>query len=146
MDVLDRAYTKKLASGIRSITVNSTNDGLYFETNSGASFDIKLPEFHEHLNKAVLDKFSFDNTNNQLLYDGKPIIVDVRTYVEEITTTSSVWSVQHNLHTKWYELSINIIDSDNNIVFGDIDVSNSTNNLLVIKFNTPIAGKIIIKK
>ena len=67
-------------------------------------------------------------------------------YEEEITTVSNAWSIQHNLNTPWYELSINIIDSDNNIIFGDIDVGNSTNNLLVIKFNTPIAGKIIIRK
>ena len=67
-------------------------------------------------------------------------------YEEEITTPSNSWNIQHNLNTEWYKLFINIIDSDNNIVFGDIDVANSTNNLLVIKFNTPIAGKIIIKK
>lgn len=146
MDLITRSYAKKLASGIKSITVNSTNDGLYFVTNSGTSFDVKLPNFHSHSNLTILEKFSFDSTNNQLLYDGQPITGDVRTYVEEITTTSSTWSIQHNLNTPWYELSINIIDSDNNIVFGDIDVGNSTNNLLVVKFNTPLAGKIIIKK
>ena len=74
MDLITRAYAKKLASGIKSITVNSTNDGLLFITNSGTSFDVKLPGFHEHLNKAILDKFSYDSTNNLLLYDGKPIV------------------------------------------------------------------------
>ena len=74
MDVLDRNYAKKLASGIKSITVNSTNDGLYFVTNSGTSFDVKLPNFHSHSNLTILEKFSYDSTNNLLLYDGKPIV------------------------------------------------------------------------
>ena len=76
MDVLDRGYAKKLASGIKKIEINSTNDGLYFETNSGTSFNITLPGFHTHTNKAVIDKFSYDNTNNKLLYDGQPIVSD----------------------------------------------------------------------
>ena len=67
-------------------------------------------------------------------------------YEEEITTASNSWSIQHNLNTEWYKLFINIIDDNNDIVFGDIDVANSTKNLLVIKFNTPITGKITIRK
>ena len=31
-------------------------------------------------------------------------------------------------------------------LYGDIDVANSTKNLLVMKFDTPIAGKITIRK
>ena len=64
----------------------------------------------------------------------------------DISTPSYVWNIQHNLDCSWYKLSINIIDTDNNIVYGDIDAENSTDNLLIIKFNKPIAGKIIIKK
>ena len=67
-------------------------------------------------------------------------------YEEEITTASNSWNIQHNLNTEWNSLFINIIDSDNDIVFGDIDVANSTKNLLVMKFNTPITGKITIRK
>ena len=78
---------------------------------------------------------------------GNKTLVDLKLlYEEEITTASNSWSIQHNLNTEWYKLFINIIDSDNNIIYGDIDVANSTNNLLVIKFNTPITGKITIKK
>ena len=71
IDILDRTYAKKLASGIKSITVNSTNDGLLFVTNSGTRFDVKLPNFHSHINLTILEKFSYDSTNNLLLYDGK---------------------------------------------------------------------------
>lgn len=67
-------------------------------------------------------------------------------YEEEITTPSNSWNIQHNLNTEWHKLFINIIDSDNDIIYGDIDVNNSTKNLLVIKFDTPITGKITIRK
>ena len=78
---------------------------------------------------------------------GNKTLVDLKLlYEEEITMASNIWSIQHNLNTEWYKLFINIIDDNNDIVFGDIDVANSTNNLLVIKFNTPIAGKITIRK
>ena len=92
---------------------------------------------------ALLNKPSINGvtlTSNKTLADLKLL------YEEEITTASNSWSIQHNLNTEWYKLFINIIDSDNDIIYGDIDVANSTKNLLVIKFNTPIAGKIIINK
>ena len=78
---------------------------------------------------------------------GNKTLVDLKLlYEEEITTASNIWSIQHNLNTEWNSLFINIIDSDNDIVFGDIDITNSTNNRLVIQFNTPITGKITIRK
>ena len=92
---------------------------------------------------ALLNKPSINGvtlTGNKTLADLKLL------YEEEITTASNSWSIQHNLNTEWYKLFINIIDSDNNIIYGDIDVTNSTKNLLVIKFDTPITGKITIRK
>ena len=92
---------------------------------------------------ALLNKPSINGvtlTGNKTLADLKLL------YEEEITTASNSWSIQHNLNTEWHKLFINIIDSDNDIVFGDIDVANSTKNLLVMKFDTPIAGKITIRK
>ena len=92
---------------------------------------------------ALLNKPSI----NGVTLTGNKTLVDLKLlYEEEITTASNSWSIQHNLNTEWYKLFINIIDSDNDIIYGDIDVTNSTKNLLVIKFNTPIAGKIIINK
>ena len=90
------------------------------------------------LNKPSLNGVSI--TGNKTLVDLKLL------YEEEIITASNSWSIQHNLNTEWYKLFINIIDSNDDIVFGDIDVTNSTKNLLVIKFNAPIAGKITIRK
>ena len=78
---------------------------------------------------------------------GNKTLVDLKLlYEEEITTPSNSWSIQHNLNTEWHKLFINIIDSNNDIIYGDIDVANSTKNLLVIKFDTPISGKIAIRK
>ena len=84
---------------------------------------------------------------NGVTLTGNKTLVDLKLlYEEEITTPSNNWNIQHNLNTEWYKLFINIIDSDNDIIYGDIDVTNSTKNLLVIKFDTPIAGKITIRK
>ena len=92
---------------------------------------------------ALLNKPSI----NGVTLTGNKTLVDLKLlYEEEITTASNSWSIQHNLNTEWYKLFINIIDDNNDIVFGDIDVANSTKNLLVIKFNTPITGKITIRK
>ena len=92
---------------------------------------------------ALLNKPSINGvtlTGNKTLADLKLL------YEEEIITPSNSWSIQHNLNTEWYKLFINIIDSDNDIIYGDIDVANSTKNLLIIKFDTPITGKITIRK
>ena len=67
-------------------------------------------------------------------------------YTEDITTASNTWTIQHNLKTAWNELTINIVDADSNIIYGDIDVDNCTDNLLVVKFDKAISGKIIIRK
>ena len=92
---------------------------------------------------ALLNKPSI----NGVTLTGNKTLVDLKLlYEEEITTASNSWSIQHNLNTEWHKLFINIIDSDNDIIYGDIDVDNSTKNLLVIKFDTPIAGKITIRK
>ena len=92
---------------------------------------------------ALLNKPSI----NGITLTGNKTLVDLKLlYEEEITTASNSWNIQHNLNTEWYKLFINIIDNDNDIIYGDIDVANSTKNLLVMKFDTPIAGKITIRK
>lgn len=64
----------------------------------------------------------------------------------EQTTLSSTWFIQHNLDTEWYNLSITCLTPENDILIGQIDIDNSTNNLLVIKFEQPFKGKTIVKK
>ena len=92
---------------------------------------------------ALLNKPSI----NGVTLTGNKTLVELKLlYEDEITTPSNIWSIQHNLNTEWYKLFINIIDSDNDIIYGDIDVTNSTKNLLVMKFDTPISGKITIRK
>ena len=67
-------------------------------------------------------------------------------YTKQITTASKIWNIQHNLNTEWWKLQINIIDDEGNIVYGDVDLDKTTNNLLVLVFETAIQGKIYIKK
>ena len=67
-------------------------------------------------------------------------------YTTQITTASKIWNIQHNLNTEWWKLQINIIDDEGNIVYGDVDLDKTTNNLLVLVFETAIQGKIYIKK
>lgn len=67
-------------------------------------------------------------------------------YIETITISSKSWYIQHNLNTEWWKLQINIIDDEWNIVYGDVDLDKTTNNLLVLVFDTAIQGKIYIKK
>lgn len=73
-------------------------------------------------------------------------IADNNCYEYDVTTPKSIWNIQHNLNGKYYQLQITITDGNGNIIYGDIDATNSTNNLLVLKFDEPISGKIYIKK
>ena len=109
-------YTDKKATG--NVTITKNSDGsVTFSSDGGSVVTLTL-----------------DN------------LINGTSYVEEITTSSSTWSIQHNLNRPWNELVINITDVDGNTTEGDIDINSSTNNLLVIKFNEPISGKIYIKK
>ena len=65
---------------------------------------------------ALLNKPSI----NGVTLTGNKTLVDLKLlYEEEITTASNSWSIQHNLNTEWYKLFINIIDSNNDIIYGD---------------------------
>lgn len=64
----------------------------------------------------------------------------------EQATVSTIWALQHDLDTPWYNLSVACLSAENDVVIGDVDVATSTDNLLVIKFKEPLKGKAIIKK
>lgn len=67
-------------------------------------------------------------------------------YTKEFTTESDVWNIQHNLNTEYWKLQINVIDDNGNVIYGDIDLDLTTNNLLVLNFTKKITGKVYIKK
>lgn len=67
-------------------------------------------------------------------------------YTETITISSKSWYIQHNLNSEWWKLQINIIDNEGNVVYGDVDLDKTTNNLLVLNFEKEIQGNIYIKK
>ena len=65
-------------------------------------------------------------------------------YEEEITTASDTWSIQHNLGEKNLTKVTIYDDEGNKIVLPDITYD--TMNLLTVKFDVEVAGKIIIIK
>ena len=69
-------------------------------------------------------------------------------YEETISAdnASNIWTIHHKLATEWYKLNITLLDSDNNIIYGDIDLDNTTINQIVFRFNEPVSGIVYIKK
>ena len=59
---------------------------------------------------------------------------------------SNIWTIHHKLATEWYKLNITLLDSDNNIIYGDIDLDNTTINQIVFRFSEPVSGIVYIKK
>ena len=134
--------------GIASITTSGNTIIITYNAGNTATLTVNPP-------RGLGIKDVLINTNNHLIciYDdntatdaGEIPSGGTTTYSEDITTASNTWTIQHNLNTPWYGLIVSIIDDNNNVIYGDIDAANSTNNLIVVKFNTPITGKIIIKK
>lgn len=86
------------------------------------------------------------DSSNKHLY----IISDAKdeksSYEETISVSNDTWTIQHNLQTEYYKLNIHIVDYDGNVTYGDIDLDNTTQNLLVLKFDEPIRGIIYITK
>ena len=122
MDVLDIGYLKKLinsiASGFKSQSTTQQADGSY----------------------KVIITWN-DNTTSEFIFNQYKGETEI-----DITTPSTTWLLQHNLNTPWYELSVLIIDSDNNRTYGNVDVDNCTDNVFMLKFDEPISGKAIVKK
>ena len=64
---------KGLASGIRNITIGSNNQSLDFETNTGATINVNIP--NPVNNPTLVNKITQD-VNNNLLFDGKGIVIE----------------------------------------------------------------------
>ena len=137
-EIFPISHTEKVIAGQEPAISHLEQIIVQYGIGTGGSGGSGTNNYNALLNKPSINGVTL--TGNKTLADLKLL------YEEEITTASNSWSIQLNLNTEWHKLCINIIDSDNDIIYGDIDVANSTKNLLVIKFNTPITGKITIKK
>lgn len=170
IDVLDRSYTKKLfkglSSGYQSSTVTDNADGsktLTINFVNGDKADITFNpvkgdkgdtgasvadvEIREVITETDEGMHLFCILDDGTEIDAGKLPVEVINETEiDITTPSTTWSLQHNLNTPWYELSVLIIDSDNNRTYGNVDVDNCTDNVFMLKFDEPISGKAIVKK
>ena len=157
MDVLDRAYAESLVAGLQSgldhTTVDNSTCTLTFYWKNGTDCKIVFPKPADGLSvkNAVLKIVNGEQHLVLILEDNTEVdsgainIPGVKYYKEEITVPSDTWSIQHNLKTKWNELTISILDQDGNKTEGDIDLDLTTTNLIVIHFREPIKGSIYIK-
>lgn len=154
MDAVDiriaRRYADQIVTGDLTITKNS-DGGITFSANGGQSV-VTLTS--DEVKGRGVESIQINSNNHLICTLDDDTTIDAglmpssssENYTEEITTSKGIWSIQHNLDAPYWKLTINIIDSDGNTTNGDIDINSSTNNLLVIKFNEPISGKIYIKK
>lgn len=120
--------------------------------------DIEVGEVYDIPSECVGNDFSVSIVNDYPVGTSSTEFLFVRTisssstsgsssyYTTQIKTASKIWNIQHNLNTAWWKLQINIIDNDGNVVYGDVDLSLTTNNLLVLNFEREVQGKIYIKK
>ena len=170
MDVLDIGYLKKLinsiASGFKSQSTTQQSDGSYkviitWNDNTTSEFifnqykgekgdqgfsivDVKIKQVTVGTDEEI-HLFCILDDGTEIDAGKLPVEVINETEID-ITTPSTTWSLQHNLNTPWYELSVLIIDSDNNRTYGNVDVDNCTDNVFMLKFDEPISGKAIVKK
>lgn len=136
--------------------------GMYYKnkkiSNSGESkfngwtggIDYKKDElvlYNNNMYRCLLDHTSTTSFEDDLIGGNWKLIIGNESYEEEITTPSKRWIIQHDMNEpKIYKLNINIVDSNSNIIYGDIDLDNTTNNKLVIDFNEEVSGVIYINK
>lgn len=119
----------------------------------GAPCTIKqIEEVKDTDGNVIANKITFEWTATDGTVKTDSIVVKNGTGEEGIVieleqaTASTTWTLQHDLDTPWYNLSITCLSTENDVVIGDIDTATSTDNLLVIKFKEPLKGKVIIKK
>ena len=68
-----------------------------------------------------------------------------RDYLHVQLTASDTWLIQHNLNKSAKELSIFVSDTTGEQIIGFIDLTASTNNLLVYRFGEALAGEAYVK-
>ena len=184
---------KGIATGMKSVTYDSTTQSLNFICQDGTVFTVALPypltnteiqwvkdlsttleintitndlEYNgEILNNIVFEQvkgsfpsvgnekklyieistdslYRWDTTTNDYVKLGAGVAVEK--YQEEITIPSSTWTIQHNLSTI-YPSKVYVFDEDDNeIMFPNIEYFSA--NVLKVKFDLPIKGKILIIK
>ena len=108
---------------------------------------IEILEIYYSLKQAQYDDMvangliTDDNKHLYVIEDG---VGESSSYEENITTPTDPWIIQHNLKAPYYKLDITCLDNDGDFVYGEVDTTLSTQNLLVINFGTAIAGKVYL--
>lgn len=90
MDLIDQAilkgFSKKMLTGIASITPTSTGFTIDFVDGSSASYTV--PNMHTHSNKAIIDLLAVDS-DGDLTYNGAKVIEQVKAKTDLLTTNGT---------------------------------------------------------
>ena len=133
-------YENKKISGSSDMKFEAWKDGVEYKTGN-------IIVYNEKLYRCLLDHTSSTKFEDDEKLGCWKLIVGSKSYEEEITTPSKTWNIQHNLNEpNIYKLNINIMDSDKNIIYGNIDLDNTTDNKLVMNFDEEVSGVIYINK
>lgn len=111
---------------------------------AGALLGIGVSKVEIDSNNHLIVTFSKALPDGSITQDAGAL-PSAKKYTETISNPSRVWTIQHNLATNWNELTIIPVSSEGNYLIGEVDTDNSTNNLLVLKFDKPFSGKITLK-
>ncbi len=98
--------------------------------------------------KPQINNVTLNGGNNTLDALGIPSKTDLdalknNSYEFTQATPAAVWMIQHNLDSQ--PVNALLVDDAGEQIIGQIDTQTSTNNLLVIRFSEPLAGKAFIK-
>lgn len=162
-------------TGIGSVSFIESENCLEFTNKTdGSKFKVSLPTtFHDHANENVLELLDVDADGNltydgqivnlhdnidvleelgesvdgNLTYKGKEIMNSskVEGFYYEVTAPSDIWTIVHDLDALPSRLCITCMDTEGNVIIGDINTELSTEDKLVINFNEEVAGSCCIK-
>lgn len=134
-----------IATGIKSVKINTAQTGLVFTTNDNKDIEIIIPT-HTHSNLAtILEKLTLD-TNGDLLFDGEKlgtgyddtqIKVDLDSKMDKITIDTDPTTNSTNLITSGGVksqidyLNTNKLESSNIIAGSNISLSTSGNDITI---------------
>ena len=165
MDIIDQVLAKNYAndllaavqSGFDHAETIKNADGsvtmiMYFTNGTSVSLDFDKPEDGLSVKSMEIRVIDAENHLICILEDDSEIDAGVMptptkvTHEEIFITPTDTWIIQHNLRERWNRLDIKCFGINGGLLIGEVDTTVSTENLIVIKFDAPMDGRVIIKK
>ena len=122
-----------------------------FDNDESSKWNYKMEVYYnltkDEYDYMVVNGLIDDDTKElYIVDDGVNPLGDIYEETIGADKASNIWTIHHKLATEWYKLNITLLDSDNNIIYGDIDLDNTTINQIVFRFSEPVSGIVYIKK